>query len=745
MKDMMNDILNLVQKSKEPLDENDIARLLQLRGGARSRLGKELRQLVVTGEVVLIRKNKYSLGTLADLLTGALAVVRSGNGFVATKDGKDDVFVPSRDLGTALPGDIVTVRLDTGSKKGDRRRGKVVSIIERKRHDIVGTLKSTGRLLHVVPMNPSYGQNFYVTGGIKAKLGDRVVIRFTGWENKHVNPEGELIETLGPAENPSLDTLSIVRHYGFHTDFPEGVVTEAEQASSLVSKAGKRRDMRDVFTLTVDPASAKDFDDALSLEVDDQGRRVLGVHIADVCHFVKQGSTLDKEARARGNSVYLADMTIPMLPVQLSNGVCSLKPDEDRLAFSVFLTVDAGGNVVASNFAKTIIRSRLRLTYTKAFSILSDNLKLEGEQGTQGMDLLKKLHKLSQQIRKKRLSKWALELDIPEVKLIIAKDGTVSGTRIVENDISHQLIEEAMISANEAVGAELKKLNIPLVSRLHEPPADAKIEALTAELQGMGHTPGDLSQRKVLSEFLAKVKDDPLAKVIRVAVLRSMSRAVYSAAASGHYGLAKKSYAHFTSPIRRYPDLVVHRQLQSTLLASSKAPYQRAELNNVAFECTDTERTADEAERALTELKIYRMLEAEMKSGEGQLHDGVIVTVLNRGMYVELDGLQVQGLVHISHMSDGFVRFDQARGLLRAGKKTYAAGQIIKVAVAAVDIDGRRLDFALENQKTPQRKRRPNNKKQKANKGTSPRRHGGGNQNSHKKSRRVTKRGKGKK
>ena len=708
--EMINEIVTLLQKSKSALSESDIAKYLQLRGGARKRLGADLHELVLAGDIVRIRDNRYSLGTMTDLVTGSVTVVRSGNGFVATKDGKDDVFVQQRNLGTALPGDIVTVRLSRERGREDRRSGKVVSIIERKRHDIVGTLKSTGKLRYVVPLNPSYGKDFYVTGGIKAALGDRVVVRFTGWENTHVSPEGELIETLGPAENPSLDTLAIMRHYDLTDEFPPEVLNEASLASGLMQKRGKRLDIRDQFVLTIDPDTAKDFDDALSLDVDKDGNQVVGVHIADVAHFVKAGSLLDKEAMRRGNSVYLADKTVPMLPVQLSNGVCSLKPNEDRLAFSAFLTVDKSGRVIASSFAKTIIRSKLRLTYKEAMGVISGKAPLTGDVAVEGMALIKKLDRLSQQLRKKRFGKWALDLDMPEVELILAEDGTVKGTQVLENDASHQLIEEWMIAANEAVGAELKSLNVPLISRLHEPPADTKIADLASELHSMGYDPGDVSQRSVLATFLKSVKDDPLVKVIRVAVLRSMSRAVYSASASGHYGLAKKSYSHFTSPIRRYPDLAVHRQLASVLAGRGKPPYNRSTLDSVALACTETERNADEAERGLIEMKIYRMLAAEIKSGQPVTHDAIIVKVLNRGMYVELDGFQVQGLVPVSMISDSYVRYDEAKGILRDGRTVYKAGLAIKVIVASVDMDGRRLDFAIEGVSAKKVDRKQGNK-----------------------------------
>jgi ribonuclease R len=713
-----------------PVTSSEIAKALKLRGKAAKKLQKWLHQLVIKGDIVRIRDNRFGIGDQADLVTGKLDVARSGNGFL-TETGGPDVFLPEECLGTALPGDTVVVRLDThpSGAPGARRSGVVIRILERSRKDVVGTLKSTGKFFYVVPIDPAYSKDFYVPDTKGAKVGDRVVIRFEGWQNRHVSPEAEVIEVIGPADKPSSDTISVVRHYGFKDEFPSGVMREVERVSHLMDVPGPRLDLREKYILTIDPFTARDFDDALSLEKDASGNRVLGVHIADVGHFVRKGSVTDLEARERGNSVYLGDKVIPMLPEQLSNGLCSLRPNEDRLTFSVFMTVDGSGRVINRSFAKTIIRSKLRLTYEQAFSLLRQGPqkgrasagKNVGELTVpeRAVIILRDLNTLAQQFRAKRFANHALDLDVPECEVIIGPDGYMEGIRIVPNDVSHQLVEECMVAANEAVAAEVSHRGLAGIYRIHEPPRRDKIEMLTAELSDMGLRPGDLSHRSNLSAFLKSVVNNPLGYHIRVAVLRSINRAVYSEKAEGHYGLAKKYYGHFTSPIRRYPDLVLHRQLAHLLSsgrlgsglqgdeaepwspsephrkASERPPYDAAEISAISGHASRTEQTADEAERALLEIKKYRYLEQNMRGKKPRAYEAVVVKVMNFGMFIEIMDIQLQGLVHISDISDKFVRFHKVRRSLEAGKTVYRLGSRVRVIVTGIDFDKRRIDFKL--------------------------------------------------
>jgi ribonuclease R len=691
-----------------PLTAGEISKVLKLKDARAKRLQKALNELVKDGQIVCVRKNRYSLGEPLDLVTGKVELTRAGNGFVTDRKGGTDILVMADDLGTALPGDVVVARLHAGAQATDDgiRHGKVIKILERSRHDIVGTLRSTGRFLYVLPLDSRYKQDFYVSDANGAKINDRVVVRFVGWENKHVNPEAEIVDVIGPMDNPSLDTISIVRQFGFTEEFPDEVIRQAESASALMDAPGAREDLRDTYVLTVDPERARDFDDALSLEKDANGNRVLGVHIADVSHFVRRDTVLDKEARRRGNSIYLPDKVIPMLPEQLSNGICSLNPDVDRLTLSAFITIDGVGNIIGKRFAKTIIRSKLRLTYEEAFAVLEG--KRETGVGKQkkavpsishvpadGRRLLKEIHALAQQFRAKRFARYALDLDVPENEIVIGKDGMIQEIRVVPNDISHQMIEECMVAANEAVVMELDVRHIGVIARVHEPPREDKIQDLSVQLAGMGFKPGDLYSRQNLAKFLKSVVDHPLAYSVRTAVLRSMNRAVYKATSSGHYALAKKFYGHFTSPIRRYPDLILHRQLAASLSREHGRFYERQELAVIALSCTETEQRADQAERELMEIKKYRYLEQELKLKKPRIYDAVVVSCVNFGMFVEILGLQVQGLVHVSELSKQYVKFDRQAAALKAGKDVYKSGRRVKVYATRVDFDKRRIDFAL--------------------------------------------------
>jgi ribonuclease R len=459
---------------------------------------------------------------------------------------------------------------------------------------------------------------------------------------------------------------------------------------------GTREDLRDRLILTIDPERARDFDDALSLERDAQGRRVLGVHIADVAHFVRPGTALDAEALKRGNSVYFPDRVIPMLPEQLSNGICSLNPGVDRLTFSAFLTLSDDGAVVARRFAKTIIRSRYRMTYEEAMATLAkgcDAKKTGGRLSAEAIDLLLALDVAAQQIRARRFRQFALDLDMPECEVVMGPDGMIRDIRTVVNDRSHQLVEECMVAANEAVAAELRRRGVPLISRVHEAPDEGKLEMLEADLAALGYRPGNLADREGIARFLDKVRTDPLASFLRMAVLRSMKRAMYVAGKTGHFGLAKTNYAHFTSPIRRYPDLTVHRQLDALL--SGGAPSSGQDLTVTADHCTQTEWRADEAERSVEEIKKFRYLQQMLDRKNNAPLDGVVVRALNFGLIVELSSLQVQGLVHISTISDRLVTYDPNRMQLRDGKRTFKVGQKVRVVVKKVDFPARKIDFLL--------------------------------------------------
>ncbi len=705
----------LTEADYTPMTASEIADRFELRGGAIQALRRLLHKMTISGEIVIVRNNRYTLGSPADLLAGKLEVSRSKMGFLNVAGSDKRIRIFPENQGTALPGDTVSVRLEPVAQARRRNEeesfstGKVIRVLERSRRLIVGTLRSTGRFWYVVPIDPSYDKDFYVLEPHEAKEGDRVVIAFANWENRHVNPEGEIVEVIGPADMPSTDTLAIIRHYDLPEEFPEDVMREAELAAQRLNEPGQRRDFRGTFVFTVDPETARDFDDALSLERDEQGRRVLGIHIADVSHFVKSGSALDEEAYKRGNSVYLPDRVLPMLPEQLSNGLCSLRPHEDRLAFSVWITFDENGAPLERQFARSLINSRARLTYEQVMPMLQsqqdagDKAKAAADNKsiapaaktslkTEHLKTIADVNRLAQQLRTRRFQRNALDLDVPEWDVRIDGNGLISAIIPRTSDISHQMIEECMIAANEAVDTELSRRGVPLIHRVHDTPGETKLQELAANLADMGLQPGNLGDRRNLVQFLRSIADHPLKHRIHIEILKSMQRAEYSAEARGHFGLAKKYYTHFTSPIRRYPDLILHRILAATLAGRGGTP-KRAELDRRSGHCSATERNAEAAEKALIEIKKFRYLQQALKAATPPVFCAHIVKVVNFGLFVELDELQLQGLVHVSGISPEFVRFDAARQTLRSRKRLYRAGMPLSVHVTRVDFDKRQVDF----------------------------------------------------
>ena len=493
-----------------------------------------------------------------------------------------------------------------------------------------------------------------------------------------------------PGKTPREDTAAVMKFYKLPKAFPPEVLREAAEVSKH-SKPSKRLDLRSKFIFTCDPVTARDYDDALSLETDRKGNRILGVHIADVSHYVRPGTALDREAYKRSTSVYLCDRVVPMLPEELCNGVCSLVPNEDRLAFSVFMTFDKNGEMVKREFAKSIIRSKARFTYEQVMGAISSDSRIS--RASRETRTILAINALAQQLRAKRFAAGALDLEVPEAEVILDRNGEMSGIVTRPYDESHQMIEECMVAANEAVAKELWTRGVKILARLHEAPDPEKILMLRAELRGLGVKMGNIENPKVFAQFLKSIKRNPLYPTLSTMILRSMKKAVYDSTTIGHFGLAKKYYAHFTSPIRRYPDLTLHRQL-AAYLEKKNAKMPPKLLAKWAEHTSEREEIAAEAERGLLEIKKYRLLEDQLNSRQIIEYDAVISKCMPFGCFVEIPELAVSGLVHVSLLSHKFVRFNESDQSLSAyGGGSWRAGDRMKVHVAKVDFRQRRIDF----------------------------------------------------
>ena len=709
-------ILRLLRAPKyRPLDNVELGKALGRRSGVKMGLNALLRKMEQAGEIARIRKNRYVIPSEADLVTGTLHVHQAGYAFLPReKPGEQDLFISAENTGTAMHGDKVVARITRDepyarAKGGrDRAEGRVIRILERAHDSIVGTLEQSKNFFYVVPDDPRIVHNVYVQVPPQPPLprtpnrGDKVVVRLEKWESRHVNPEGQIVENLGPSSAPGVDMLSIIRKYHLPTEFPREVLDEAEQIPETVGEEmfQGREDLRDQFIVTIDPDDARDFDDAINVERIPGGGWRLGVHIADVAAYVKPGSALDREAYKRGNSVYLPDRVIPMLPERLSNGVCSLRPDVNRLTHSVFVEFGRDGRTTNCRFGRTVIRSAKRLTYREAYALLK---------APPNNQLGERLHiawELASLLRKKRFEQGSLDLDFPEVKVRLDAEGKPIQLERIENDESHQLVEEFMLAANEAVARELKNRSIPTVYRVHEDPDPEKLAEYRELILSYNYKAGDLTNRRELQRLLASLAGKPEEQALKIGLLKSLKRARYAPQPLGHFGLAKNNYTHFTSPIRRYADLVVHRGL-AELEQSRRSRTDMGQIAAIAEHISITERVAAEAEIDSVKMKKLEFFQRQLDARDPQVFRAVVLDVKNYGLLVELPDVLLTGLVHVSSLTDDFYVFNTAQRQLigRQSRRRLSVGDQLKVFVARVDVFKRQVDFAIAEDAPPKRAR----------------------------------------
>jgi ribonuclease R len=681
-----------------PSDLSQLMQTLAWPPESQEELEQVLRRLEEQGRIIRTKGNRYIESREADLIPGIIRMNRQGKGFLEPDEpGLKEIVIPENATSTALHGDRVLVRREASrnTTRKDELTGSVVRILKRQRTQIVGTLQRSKQFLFVIPDDPRIPHDIYVPTprdvGRPANIGDKVVVDLSAWESRHINPEGEIIEVLGPPDEEGVDMLSILRYYNLPLHFPKPVLQEAERIAGSGNEPGPeeltdRVDCRSHCVITIDPDDAKDFDDAICLQPHGENQWKLWVHIADVSHYVRSASLLDEEASKRGNSTYLVDRVIPMLPEALSNELCSLKPNVDRLTKCVEFVLTNDGKVLQTKFYPAVIRSQRRFTYKQVLALLQAQPSDDPIE-----QMVHEAHALAQKIRGARFKAGSLELDFPESKIRLDDHGRVLFIEKIENDVSHQLIEEYMLLANEAVASRLMALRRPAVYRVHEAPNAMRLQEYRQDVLSHKIPCGDLTQRPEVQKLLFRLKTAPVGSALKIGFLKSLMRARYAIEPLGHYGLHKSKYTHFTSPIRRYADLLVHRALFDA------KPIPIGVLKIAAANISVTERNSSDAERDSKEIKLFAYLKEQLKSGEPQKYSALVIDVRNFGFFVDVSELGLSGLVHLSSVEDDFYVFEPERNHLigRRTRRIIRLGDKITVQVYKVDSFKKQVDFRL--------------------------------------------------
>ncbi len=664
-----------------------------------------IREMEQKGQIILTRKKRYGLPEHMNLIVGRIQRNPKGFAFLIPDNPlKRDVYLKSEDLNGAMHNDRVVVRLRKHLDPDKKQEGEVIRILERANTRVVGTFESSRYFGFVIPDDSRLGTDFFIGKDDfnGAQDGMKVVIEVTKWPEKRRSPEGRVIEVLGQKGDPGVDVVSIVRKYQLPEAFPREVLDYAEKIPFTIpqEEMARRRDLRDLPMVTIDGEDAKDLDDAVSLEVLPNGFYRLGVHIADVGHYVRENTPLDKEALARGTSVYLVDRVIPMLPPRLSNGVCSLNAGEDRLAMSCFMVINQEGEIIEHEICESVINVNERMTYTDVSKILVEKDQELRKRYHDFVETFEKMAELCLILRNKRLKRGAIDFDFPESKVRLDENGKPLEIYRLERTLADQIIEEFMICANETVAEHYYWLETPFLFRVHEKPDTEDIDELNNFLAIFGYYikgTGNDVHPKAFQNIVEKVKDRPEERAVNTVMLRSMKHARYAGEALGHFGLASEYYSHFTSPIRRYPDLAIHRIIKEMLrngekLDENRIEHLRNKMKEYAEQSSLRERIAEDAERESVELKMVEY----MKQFEGEVFAGVISSVTSFGLFVELEN-SVEGLVHVSTMTDDFYQFVE-KNLSLLGehtKKSYHLGQQVKVQVVRVNVEERQIDLEL--------------------------------------------------
>ena len=689
-----------------PIKRRDMRAMLSVPQEDREKFESLINELIAEGRVFETKKGKLASPKDLQMATGTFIGHARGFGFVTPDAGGEDIFIPASETMGAMQKDRVLYKVLHKAEKGKKADGVIVRILERGQQRIVGTFEAGSKGYgFVVADDKKIAKDIFIsrenTKG--AVTGHKVVVEITDYGEDRRNPEGKVIEILGHINDPGVDILSVIRRYELAVEFPEEVYAEIEHLGTEVAEADKkgREDLRDLLTITIDGADAKDLDDAVSLKRLGNGNFELGVHIADVSHYVRENTALDKEAYARGTSVYLVDRVIPMLPHKLSNGICSLNPHVDRLALSCLMEVNGRGEVVSHRILESVINSDYRMTYTAVREILEDGTPALLEQYAEILPMLEDMEELRQILGEKRRKRGSVNFDLPESKIILDENGKPIDIKPYEKSIATNMIEEFMLVCNETIAENSFWQEMPFMYRSHQEPDEDKLEKMEQFLRGFGYylrkKDGEIHPRE-LQKVLQKAEETDEERIITRMVLRSMMQARYTAENGGHFGLAAKYYCHFTSPIRRYPDLEIHRMIKKMLhgeLDEKASAYYRRKMPDWAKHCSKQERVAEDAERDTDALKQVDFMEDKV----GQIYEGIISGVTNWGIYVELPNT-IEGMVALSQMDDDYYEFDEKKMLVfgKRTKKSYHLGDKVVVSVAKVDRMMGTIDFVFEEE-----------------------------------------------
>ena len=703
-------LLDLIyDKAYVPMKAKEIAMLLSIPKSQRGELEEVLSALTAEGKIGISKRGKYGRPETFSL-TGIFSGNARGFGFVTVEGQEQDVFIPEEKTGGALHGDKVQIFIEREAGAKGRAEGAVLRILEHANREVVGFYQKNKTFGFVIPDNRRIAMDIFIPQGqdMGAVTGHKVVVRITEFGDGRKKPEGKIVEILGHVNDPGTDILSLVRAYGLPEQFPEEVLREAGQAPNVSEgDLEGRLDLRDLPTVTIDGEDAKDLDDAVTLEMNSGGNYILGVHIADVSHYVREGSALDAEAFRRGTSVYLVDRVIPMLPHSLSNGICSLNAGEDRLALSCIMEITPDGTITDHRIAETVVRVDRRMTYTAVNAILTDGgIEPDGSGGScpeaeayrEFVPMFLKMQKLADILRARRRRRGAIDFDFPESKILLDGEGRPLAIEPRQRNAATKLIEDFMLAANETVAEDYFWQALPFLYRTHDRPDPEKIKALGIFINNFGYhirmQQGEIHPKE-LQKLLDRLEGTSEEALLSRLVLRSMKQARYTTDCSGHFGLAARYYTHFTSPIRRYPDLQIHRIIKENLrggLAEERRAHYEAILPQAAIQSSALERRAEEAERETEKLKKCQY----MSRFVGEEFTGVISGITNWGFYVELPNT-VEGLVRMSDLADDYYIFDEKNYELvgERTRKTYKLGQSVRVTVSGTDPVLRSVDFVL--------------------------------------------------